>query len=71
MENGIEVCFFLRTNAIAAYFSTRDGVQIHGLDDFIGSCMIGQVGFVAQDQEWNTFHGLLFQEEVELVLCVR
>ncbi len=68
MKNGVEVGFFFRTDAVTADLSMRDGVQLQGFDDLVGTCMVWQVGLVTQDQERDTFHGRLLQEGMELFL---
>lgn len=70
-QDGIEIGLFFRADAITANFSMCDGIQIKGLNDVVGTCVVWQIGFVAQNQEWDTFHGRLLQEEMQLFFCIR
>jgi hypothetical protein len=69
LENSVEVGLFLRAYAVARHLSVSYALQVQGVYQLVYREMATQIGLVAEDQEWNAFHGRLLEENVELFLC--
>jgi hypothetical protein len=55
LEHGVEVGLLFCTDAVAAHFSVRHGLEVERLDELVDGKLVGQVRFVAQDEKRNAF----------------
>ena len=69
LQNGVEIGLFLRAYAVAGHLPVGYALQVQGVYQLVYREMATQIGLVAEDQEWNAFHGRLLEENVELFLC--
>lgn len=69
LQDGIEIGLFFRADAVTRHFPVGYALQVQGVYQFVYCEMAAQIGFVAEDQKWDAFHGRLLQEDVELFLC--
>ena len=71
LQNSIQVGLFLRTYAVTRHLPVCHALQVQGVYQLVYREMATQIRFVAEDQQWNAFHGRLLQQDVELFLCDR
>ena len=71
LQNGIQVGLFLRADAVTRHLPVGHALQVQGVYQLVYREMATQIGLVAEDQQWNAFHGGLLQQDVELFLCDR
>jgi hypothetical protein len=69
LENGVQVGLFFRAYAVAGHLPVGHALQVQGVYQLVYREMATHIGLVAEDQEWNAFHGWLLEENVELFLC--
>ena len=69
LQNGVQVRLFFRTDAVTGHLSVSYALQVQGVYQLVYREMAAQIGLVAEDQEWNAFHGRLLEKDVELFLC--
>jgi hypothetical protein len=69
LQNGVEVGLFLRAYAVTGHLSVGYALQVQGVYQLVYREMATQIGLVAEDQEWDAFHGRLLEKDVELFLC--
>lgn len=66
LQNSIQVCFFFGTYAVAGYLTMGHALQVQGFDQLVHREMAAKIRLVTQDQEWDSLHGWLLKEDVEL-----
>jgi hypothetical protein len=55
LQDSIEIRFFLCADAVAADLSVQYFLQVQRVDELVNGQFVGQVGFVSQHEEGNTF----------------
>jgi len=62
----VDVHLVLGRNAVAAYLTALDALQIHGINQVLHFESVGQIVLVSKDQEWNSSQRRLAQELMQL-----
>ena len=67
MNNSIQVGFFLGADAIAAGFTSFEGLEVHLVDELVDRELVREIRLVPEHQEWNPTESGFLQQGMQLL----